>query len=48
MKAVGVVKALPTEDLLAWLDRDIPEPLPGPDDLLVKVKIIFVNRGAFP
>ncbi|WP_338883642.1 zinc-binding alcohol dehydrogenase family protein [Xenorhabdus sp. TH1] len=47
MKAVGVVKALPAEDPESLVDRDIPDPVPGPGDLLVRVQAISVNPADY-
>jgi zinc-binding alcohol dehydrogenase family protein len=43
MKAVGVYKALPPEDPESLVNLDVPLPVPGPLDLLVKVEAISVN-----
>lgn len=43
MKTIAYQQALPIEDLLSLQDRDLPEPTPGPHDLLVEVKAISVN-----
>ena len=43
MKAVGYRASLPISDPSSLMDIDIPEPTPGPRDLLVKVHAISVN-----
>ncbi|MFO6419923.1 zinc-binding alcohol dehydrogenase family protein [Hylemonella sp. W303a] len=43
MKAIAYQHALPIQNELALQDRDLPEPMPGPRDLLVEVKAISVN-----
>lgn len=47
MKAVGVLKALPAEDVLSLVERDIPAPVMGADDLLVWVQAISVNPADY-
>ncbi|KVL54923.1 zinc-binding alcohol dehydrogenase family protein [Burkholderia territorii] len=43
MKAVGLTRYLPIDDPQALVDVELPQPLPGPRDLLVKVEAISVN-----
>jgi zinc-binding alcohol dehydrogenase family protein len=43
MKAVGYRQNLPLSDAQALLDAELPEPTPGPKDLLVDVKAVSVN-----
>ncbi|KAB0641548.1 NADPH:quinone reductase [Burkholderia stagnalis] len=43
MKAVGLTRYLPIDDPHALLDVELPQPVPGPRDLLVKVEAISVN-----
>ncbi|UPG86454.1 zinc-binding alcohol dehydrogenase family protein [Luteibacter aegosomatis] len=43
MKAVVHVQSLPADDARSLADADLPEPSPGPRDLLVKVEAISVN-----
>ncbi|MBB2963094.1 zinc-binding alcohol dehydrogenase family protein [Methylobacterium sp. R2-1] len=43
MRAVGFHKPLPIEDEQALLDLTLPEPVPGPRDLLVRVRAVSVN-----
>lgn len=43
MKAIGIWKALPADDREALVEREIPVPVPGPDDLLVRVEAVSVN-----
>lgn len=43
MKAIGIWKALPADDPEALVEREIPVPVPGPDDLLVRVEAISIN-----
>ncbi|WP_449409535.1 zinc-binding alcohol dehydrogenase family protein [Methylobacterium komagatae] len=43
MRAVGYRKSLPITDAEALIDLDLPQPEPGPHDLLVKVEAISVN-----
>ncbi|WP_371232982.1 zinc-binding alcohol dehydrogenase family protein [Pseudomonas sp. QE6] len=43
MKAIGYTRSLPSSDPNALLDIQLPEPEPGPRDLLVEVRAISVN-----
>lgn len=43
MKAIGYQQSLPCEDPYSLVDATLPEPVPGPYDLLVAVKAIAVN-----
>ena len=43
MKAVGYRKSLPVSDPDCLLDLELPEPQPGPRDLLVEVRAVSVN-----
>ncbi|QEH32248.1 Zinc-type alcohol dehydrogenase-like protein [Aquisphaera giovannonii] len=43
MKAVGFTKQVPTSDADCLVDVEIPEPVPGPRDLVVRVKAVSVN-----
>lgn len=43
MKAVGYRRALPIHDPEALIDVTVPEPTPGPHDLVVDIKAISVN-----
>lgn len=43
MKAVVHVQSLPADDARSLADADLPEPSPGPRDLLVKVEAVSVN-----
>ena len=43
MKAIAHFKCLPIEHPDALVEIDIPEPVPGPRDLLVEVKAVSVN-----
>ncbi len=43
MRAVGYRKSLPITDPEALVDCDLPQPEPGPRDLLVKVEAVSVN-----
>ncbi|WP_407530235.1 zinc-binding alcohol dehydrogenase family protein [Methylobacterium oryzisoli] len=43
MRAVGFRQPLPIEDDRALLDLEVPRPVPGPRDLLVRVQAISVN-----
>jgi zinc-binding alcohol dehydrogenase family protein len=43
MKAVGYERPLPIDDRAALLDVILPEPQPGPRDLVVDVKAVSVN-----
>ncbi|QPH54448.1 zinc-binding alcohol dehydrogenase family protein [Pontivivens ytuae] len=43
MKAIGYHRPLPLDDAEALAALDLPEPQPGPRDLLVEVKAISVN-----
>ena len=43
MKAIGYYDASPITDAKALQDLDLPDPTPGPRDLLVRVRAISVN-----
>jgi len=43
MKAVGYTRALPIEDPESLLDVNLPEPVPGPHDLLIEIAAVSVN-----
>lgn len=43
MKAIGYYESLPADDANALLDLNLPEPGPGPRDLLVEVRAVSVN-----
>lgn len=43
MKAIGYTQSLPSSDANSLLDIQLPEPTPGPRDLLVEVHAISVN-----
>ena len=43
MKAVAYYQSLPADHADALQDVELPEPTPGPRDLLVEVKAISVN-----
>ncbi|MEE9103315.1 MULTISPECIES: zinc-binding alcohol dehydrogenase family protein [Pseudomonas] len=43
MKAIGYTQSLPSSDPNALIDIQLPEPTPGPRDLLVEVRAISVN-----
>lgn len=43
MRAVGYRKSLPIIQAEALIDLDLPRPVPGPRDLLVKVEAVSVN-----
>lgn len=43
MKAIAHFKCLPVEHPDALVDIDLPDPVPGPRDLLVEVKAVSVN-----
>lgn len=43
MKAIGYQRSLPCDDPDCLVDISLPEPVPGPHDLLVAVKAIAVN-----
>ncbi len=43
MRAVGYRKSLPITDPEALVALDLPQPEPGPRDLLVKVAAVSVN-----
>lgn len=47
MKSVGVLKALSIEDPESLIERDIPEPVPGAGDLLVRVQAVSVNPADY-
>ncbi|WP_035603140.1 zinc-binding alcohol dehydrogenase family protein [Haloferula sp. BvORR071] len=43
MKAVAITQKLPLEDPSCFVTVDLPDPEPGPRDLLVRVKAIGIN-----
>jgi NADPH:quinone reductase len=43
MRAVGYRKSLPAAEAESLIDLDLPQPTPGPHDLLVKIEAISVN-----
>ena len=43
MKAIGYYKNLPVDDASALVDLELPEPQPGPHDLLVEIRAVSVN-----
>lgn len=43
MRAVGFYQSLPIDDERSLLDLTLPEPVPGPRDLLVQVRAVSVN-----
>ena len=43
MKAVGYQKSLPITDAKSLVDIELPKPVPGGRDLLVKVQAVSVN-----
>jgi NADPH2:quinone reductase len=43
MKAVAVTRKLPLDDPSCFVTVDLPDPVPGPRDLLVRVKAIGIN-----
>lgn len=43
MKAIGYQQSLPVEDAKSLIDFVLPDPTPGPRDLLVEVRAISVN-----
>jgi len=43
MKAIGYTQSLPIDDPAALQDLELPEPTPGPRDLLVRVSAVSVN-----
>lgn len=43
MKAVGLTRHLPIADPQSLIDIELPEPQPGPRDLLVEVRAVSVN-----
>ena len=43
MRAVGYKESLPAEDPSSLLDITVDDPVPGANDLLVKVKAVAVN-----
>jgi zinc-binding alcohol dehydrogenase family protein len=43
MKAVGYFRNLPIDDIESLVDLELPEPEPGPHDLLVDVRAVSVN-----
>ncbi|SDA99795.1 zinc-binding alcohol dehydrogenase family protein [Sinorhizobium sp. NFACC03] len=47
MKSIGFFKSLPIEEPESLVERDIPAPLPGDADLLVRVEAIAVNPADY-
>jgi zinc-binding alcohol dehydrogenase family protein len=43
MKAVATTRKLPLEDLSCFVTLDLPDPQPGPRDLVIRVKAIGIN-----
>jgi zinc-binding alcohol dehydrogenase family protein len=43
MKAVAITRKLPLEDPACFVTVDLPNPVPGPRDLLVRVKAVGIN-----
>ncbi|HCT3749497.1 TPA: zinc-binding alcohol dehydrogenase family protein [Klebsiella aerogenes] len=43
MKAIGFYNALPIDDAESLVEIDLPEPVPGENDLLVEVRAISIN-----
>ena len=43
MKAVAITRKLPLDDPGCFVTVDLPDPVPGPHDLLVRVKAIGIN-----
>lgn len=47
MKSTGILRNLPLDHPELLIDRDIPEPLPGENDLLVRVEAVSVNPADY-
>ncbi|WP_313085545.1 zinc-binding alcohol dehydrogenase family protein [Pseudomonas sp.] len=43
MKAIGYQQSLPADDPRSLIDIELPDPTPGPRDLLVEVRAVSVN-----
>ena len=43
MKAVAITRKLPLEHPECFVTLDLPDPVPGPRDLLVRVKAVGIN-----
>lgn len=47
MKAIVVLQPRPVEDPECFVEMDLPAPLPGPRDVLVRVRAVSVNPADF-
>ncbi len=47
MKSIGILRSLQSEHPEALIDRDIPEPRPGENDLLVHIEAVSVNPADY-
>ena len=43
MRAIVATRALPSSDPLAFEPRELPDPSPGDQDLLIRVEAVAVN-----
>ncbi|MBT2134493.1 zinc-binding alcohol dehydrogenase family protein [Croceibacterium sp. LX-88] len=47
MRAIGLFKPLPADNPMSLVELDIPDPKPGPNDLLVRIEAISVNPADY-
>ena len=43
MKTIAMLRSLPISDPEALIEAEMPIPVPGPQDLLVRVKAVSIN-----
>ncbi|WP_029269881.1 zinc-binding alcohol dehydrogenase family protein [Flavobacterium sp. KJJ] len=47
MKAIGFKTSLPIQEIESFIELEAPKPIPGPNDLLVKISAVSVNPVDF-